>query len=63
MQDVQELQRLLTNAEASQRENDIAHDLELRRLRLELEQQARDLQASKDQAQDLSVEFQKYKVY
>lgn len=60
--DQAELQRLLTNAEATQRENDISHDLELRRLRFELEQQGRDLQAAKEEAQSTAVEFQKYKV-
>ena len=53
---------LLTNAEASQREAEMAHELELRRLQLELENKTRELNAAKEQMNDVGAEFQKYKV-
>lgn len=60
--EVQEMNSLLTNAEASQREAEMAHELELRRLQLELENKTRELNAAKEQMNDVSAEFQKYKV-
>lgn len=59
---IQEQNQLLTNADATQREGEIAHDLELRRLRFEIERLNRELQAAKDQTHATATEFQKYKV-
>lgn len=60
--EVQELTGLLTHAEATQREAEMAQDLELRRLQLELETRSRELATAKEQVQLVNVDFQKYKV-